>query len=433
MNYLRILQLLLVLLLVGCRSVREVSETRPDKSISSGSSALRSGYPITDLVKLQPAIPVPVTPPRTMVTVLDSLMSDPLLEYAQAGIYVYDLTLGKAVFDYGSKLRLRPASTQKVLTAVTALTQLGIGHRYKTSLYTSGKQSGGTLRGAICVKGSFDPHLNQIDLRAFADALLNKKIRKVEGPLILDLSFKDTLEAGEGWCWDDENPSLSPLTVGGEDTFAAEFRKVLSQKGITVTGHDTCMVLPSDAVLLRTRSHSLDQVLLPMMKASDNQMAESMFYQLAGRSGKPWATAQDAVKVINGFIASKLHLDPTHYRVADGSGLSLYNYVTPELLVAFLRYAWENEAVRVSFLPSLPIAGIDGTLKKRMKETSAYGNVKAKTGTLTGVSSLAGYATAANGHQLCFAIIVHGQRKGSEARLFQDKICQIITAPFEAQ
>jgi D-alanyl-D-alanine carboxypeptidase/D-alanyl-D-alanine-endopeptidase (penicillin-binding protein 4) len=72
------------------------------------------------------------------------------------------------------------------------------------------------------------------------------------------------------------------------------------------------------------------------------------------------------------------------------------------------------------------MAGNDGTLEKRMRKTVAAGNVRAKTGTLTGIISLAGYCTAANGHPLAFAIINQGVLKGKDARDFQDKVCEVL-------
>jgi D-alanyl-D-alanine carboxypeptidase/D-alanyl-D-alanine-endopeptidase (penicillin-binding protein 4) len=80
-------------------------------------------------------------------------------------------------------------------------------------------------------------------------------------------------------------------------------------------------------------------------------------------------------------------------------------------------------------LPTLPLAGVDGTLKNRMKGTPAEGNVKAKTGTLTGVIALAGYLTAANGHRLCFAIMNQGVLKIAEGRNFQDQVCEVLAQP----
>ena len=122
-------------------------------------------------------------------------------------------------------------------------------------------------------------------------------------------------------------------------------------------------------------------------------------------------------------------LNPSDYKVADGSGLSLYNYVSAELEVALLRYAFRNENIYLHLYPSLPIAGEDGTLKKRMKGTFAAGNVHAKTGTLTCVTSLAGYCTAANGHRLAFAIINQGCLRDADSRAFQDRVCVAMCQP----
>jgi D-alanyl-D-alanine carboxypeptidase/D-alanyl-D-alanine-endopeptidase (penicillin-binding protein 4) len=116
----------------------------------------------------------------------------------------------------------------------------------------------------------------------------------------------------------------------------------------------------------------------------------------------------------------------SRFRLADGSGLSLYNYISAECLLSLLRYAYLRPSIYRQLLASLPIACEDGTLKKRMKGTAAAGNVQAKTGTLTGIISLAGYCTASNGHRLCFVIINQGVLKASDARSYQDKICTIL-------
>ena len=149
-----------------------------------------------------------------------------------------------------------------------------------------------------------------------------------------------------------------------------------------------------------------------------------MFYQIAASSHRP-GRANDAARVERALI-ERAGLNSSHYRIADGSGLSLYNYLSPELEVSILRYTFKHQAMYEHLLPSLPIAGEDGTLKKRMKDTSAAGNVKAKTGTVTGVSALAGYCTASNGHRLCFSIMNQGIEKSSDGRAFQDKVCMIL-------
>jgi len=115
--------------------------------------------------------------------------------------------------------------------------------------------------------------------------------------------------------------------------------------------------------------------------------------------------------------------------LADGSGLSLYNYLSAEAEVKLLRYAYQNENIFHHLYQALPIAGVDGTLKKRMHSTFTRNNVRAKTGTLTGISSLAGYCKAANGHWLSFAIINQGVMHARNAKNFQNRVCTILCAP----
>ena len=241
---------------------------------------------------------------RTIV-ILDSLCADPLFETSQLGLAVWDLTDDSLVYAVGYRQRLRPASCQKVITAVTALKSLGAGF-------------------------SFRPYVR---------------------------------EAGWGWCWDDK---ITTPDVDGEP------------------------------LLNDTAVWTLNDVLQPMLKKSDNLMAD-------------------------------LSLNPKDYLIADGSGLSLYDYVTVELLVRVLRYAWQWDHIRIPFIEALPIAGIDGTLEKRMIRTSAHGNVRAKTGTVEGVSSLAGYCRTSEGHFLCYAIINQGIVRARTGRDFQDSICVALT------
>jgi D-alanyl-D-alanine carboxypeptidase/D-alanyl-D-alanine-endopeptidase (penicillin-binding protein 4) len=153
-----------------------------------------------------------------------------------------------------------------------------------------------------------------------------------------------------------------------------------------------------------------------------------MFYQVAAATGAVRPGAKQARQVVDRLV-SWLGLNPDAYRIADGSGLSLYNYLSPALEVALLQHAWRKPSIYKHLLPSLPIAGVDGTLKKRMKATAAEGNVQAKTGTVTGVSCLAGYCTAPNGHRLCFSIMNQGTLSISQSRRFQDLVCEAMCAP----
>jgi D-alanyl-D-alanine carboxypeptidase/D-alanyl-D-alanine-endopeptidase (penicillin-binding protein 4) len=162
-----------------------------------------------------------------------------------------------------------------------------------------------------------------------------------------------------------------------------------------------------------------------MMKMSDNFYAEAVFYQTAASVRKSLAKATDATGVTRKLL-KRLGLQADTYRLADGSGLSLYNYVSAELLCTLLKYAWNSPMIHDALWFSLPIAGVDGTLENRMLNTAADGNVRAKTGTLTGISSLAGYCKAENGHQLCFSIINQGIMRNADGKAFQDRLCQVL-------
>ena len=97
--------------------------------------------------------------------------------------------------------------------------------------------------------------------------------------------------------------------------------------------------------------------------------------------------------------------------------------------MALLRYAYHSAPIYLHLYPSLPVAGEDGTLKNRMKGAFTQGNVRAKTGTLLGVTSLAGYLQAANGHLLCFAIMNQGLMHTKHGRHFQDRVCTVLSEP----
>ena len=363
--------------------------------------------------------------PQKLQHRLDSMMQDPLLDYTQLGLMVWDLTDDCPLFSFNKRQLLRPASTMKLLTAITALDHLGGNDQFRTSLYYTGEIEGHTLKGDLYCVGGMDPAFDGDDMWRFARALKDMEIDTLCGRIVTDVTMKDTLKWGEGWCWDDDNPTLSPLLVNRKANFTNRFLASLQEVEIVTDSVSLASEkVPSDAKLVSERKRSIDQILQRMMKDSDNLYAESVFYQTAASTRQP-SRALDAARQERALL-ERAGVGSSSCRIADGSGLSLYNYLSAEIETMILRYAFRRKAVYSHLLYSLPIAGEDGTLKKRMIGTSAEGNVQAKTGTLTGVISLAGYCSASNGHRLCFAIMNQGIQKGSEARAFQDKICMIL-------
>ena len=366
--------------------------------------------------------------PRNIQYRLDSLLRHPMFETSTVGLEVYDLTADSILYKVNEHQMLRPASTMKLLTAITAIDKLGGSYQFRTQLYYTGKVEDHTLTGDLYCVGGFDPRFNIDDMNAFVESIRCMGVDTIRGSIVADRSMKDADLLGEGWCWDDDNPPLSPLTIGRNTQFVDRFIRQLVDDGVVLDVRVSDGTLPDSAFHLCSRFHSIDQILLRMMKQSDNFYAEAMFYQLAAHQGHRPARAKDAAAIVKRLI-SNVGLGHRPYRIADGSGLSLYNYLSADLEVRLLRYAYRNSTVYLHLLPSLPVAGSDGTLRNRMRGSFAADNVKAKTGTLEGVSALAGYCTAANDHRLCFSIINQGVMHTSNARRFQDRVCNALCAP----
>ena len=435
---------------------------------------------------------------------LEALLKEDFLKTSEVGITVYDLTAGKPVYNYQEKKLYRPASVEKLITAITGLSVLGINHSFETSLYYTGEISEGELSGDLYVVGGFDSEFADKGMDSLVSLVEESGIRVINGNLYGDVSMTDSLYWGPGWSWDDTpyyfQPYLSPLmfckgyveitahpqqkdslarltcipvssyyslnnqtksknTTAGKfeitrnwlengndilikggisssrkdrvnmytskDFFMHTFRERLLKREIIISDY-SFSECPSDSTahLLGTYAHSMPAVLEQAMKKSDNLSAEAIFYHLAAKhSGKKRAGSEDGVKSIHAMIR-KLQLDPKGYQIADGSGVSLYNYISPELLLSFLKHAYTNKMIYNPLYKALPIAGVDGTLRGRMKEGKAYNNVRAKTGSVTGVSSLAGYAKAANGNILAFVIINQNVMKQEKAKMFQNRFCE---------
>ena len=389
-------------------------------SILLGTQAQTKGD--TDEILPEDTVEVSLPWPQNVQARLDTLMQDPLLERTQLGLLVYDLTADSILYSHGAKQTLRPASTMKLLTAVTAADLLGGDYRFRTTLRYQGEVKDSVFTGDIYCVGGMDPMFDASDMEAFVESIRNLAVDTIRGRFVAVTNFKEENLLGEGWCWDDDNPQLSPLLVDRKNEFMSRLVEKLREAWVVVDAPCTSGALPKESLTICSRSHTLREILLPMMKESDNLYAESVFFQIAASQGVRPAKAAHARQLIKKELA-KAGVHDVPYRIADGSGLSLYNYVTPELMVRLLVYAYRSTKLFMQIYPSLPISGQDGTLKKRMLKTPAEGRVRAKTGTLSGISSLAGYLLTANNHTLAFCIINQGVMKNAEGRGLQDKVC----------
>lgn len=213
------------------------------------------------------------------------------------------------------------------------------------------------------------------------------------------------------------------------DFFMHTFLERLQAKGIQCPVNYAFNELQKDSLSVQIAlfETAIRDVINQIMKESDNLNAEALLCRLGAQAtGKKHISDEDGLSVIRKQIKA-LGEDPDYYKLADGCGLSNYNYISPNLLIAFLKFAYSRTDVFQKLYKALPIGGVDGTLKYRMKRgTPSYKNVHAKTGSFTAINCLAGYLRTTNGHEIAFAIMNQNVLSGAKARAFQDAVCDEV-------
>lgn len=349
------------------------------------------------------------------------------------GAYVYDLTTGQTLYSMRAGVLHPPASVEKLYTATTALELMGPTARLSTSVLGVGRlAAGGVWEGNLYLKGGGDPTFGSSAFIRSAyggvgtsvstlvtDLVRVDGIHHVTGSIEGDESFLDSLR-GEPSSDYAPDPflegTLSGLAFnrgqsgneGGPHAPAAyaarELWADLKRDGVSIRGGSGAAVAPPGAQALAVaQSPTLAQILGLMLPPSDNYFAETLVKDLGARFGGVGTTAAGAA-VVRRTISSDFGLHP---HVVDGSGLSESDLTSP-LEVGRLLTALASSPFGPVLRSDLAVAGHTGTLELRMRHTGASGRCQAKTGTLTGVSNLAGYCTTVNGHQVVFAFFNDG-------------------------
>ncbi|MEI7812821.1 MAG: D-alanyl-D-alanine carboxypeptidase/D-alanyl-D-alanine-endopeptidase [Ignavibacteria bacterium] len=188
-------------------------------------------------------------------------------------------------------------------------------------------------------------------------------------------------------------------------------KDVLKKKGIIVTGYaadnsDENMNLDYSKMgrILTHYSAPLSEITRVINKNSYNFYAEQLLKTI-GLEKRGFGSVENGVEAIKKLL-KEIGINSENMIIADGSGLSRLNLVTPRQIVALLNYMYKNP-VFSAFYQSLPLAGVDGSLALRMTRSKAENNVRAKTGYLGGVRSMCGYVHTADNEPVCFAIIVN--------------------------
>ncbi len=381
--------------------------------------------------------PTSVDPLEKLRTDIDAVLEESLFTTASIGIKVVAVETGEVIYKKNTHKLHHPASTTKLFTAATALSKLGSDYQFETTLYSDAVINSEVV-GNIYLKGRADPVLQPQDLMKLADALLQMGVKSIQGDIVVDERYLDAIWEGPGWMWDDRPLWISALSIREVEpdgnTMSRAFacghllKKMLMEKGVHLEGKIVSGTVPSDAhSVAKHLSPPLADLLKLMNKPSDNWIAELVFKTMGAEvMGEP-GTWKKGREVVTGFLKEIVDEPPAH-RFVDGSGLSRYNLLNAELLTRLLVYMYHNFELMPEFLSSLPIAGVDGTLKNRMQGMYAEKVLRAKTGTLSGVSALAGYTVTADDEVFAFGILIsHYVGPAAQARNIQDKIGNYLT------
>lgn len=390
----------------------------------------------TKPIQTEPPIP-PIDPIEKLHTNIDTVLEETLFTTASIGIKVVAVETGEVIYEKNSHKLHHPASTTKLFTAATALAKLGLDYQFETTLYADAVVNGKVV-GNIYLKGRADPVLQPQDIVKLGDALLQAGVKSIQGNIVVDETYLDAIWEGPGWMWDDRPLWISALSIREVEPNANTMSRALAcgnllktslmERGIHVTGKIAFGTVSSDAQhVAKHLSPPLTDILRLMNKPSDNWIAELLFKTIGAEvMGEP-GTWKKGRNVVTQFLEEIMDEPPAH-RFIDGSGLSRYNLLNAELLTKLLVYMYHNFELMPEFLASLPIAGVDGTLKSRMQGMSAEKILRAKTGTLSGVSALAGYTVTADDEVFAFGILIsHYVGTATSARGIQDKIGNYLT------
>ncbi|MFH8842268.1 D-alanyl-D-alanine carboxypeptidase/D-alanyl-D-alanine-endopeptidase [Streptomyces sp. NPDC017868] len=368
-----------------------------------------------------------------LAAVLVPLLADPGLGPLRTASVV-DTATGKQLYGEGAGTPMTPASTVKIATTAAALSALGPEHRIPTTVTAA---PDGTT---VTLTGGGDPTLDPARLGALAAD--TARALKAAGRTSVRLAYDTSLYKGpalhpigpndnlapvvalmtrEGRL-DDSRSGPAPRTADPAGDTATAFAGLLTRAGIRITGTPVPGRTPQAAPLARTYSDPLADLVERTLTNSDNDLAEALARQTALARRQP-ASFQGAEKAVRDEL-TRLGAPLAGARFADGSGLDRRDRVSAALLTGLLTRAADpaRPALR-PLLTGLPVGGFTGTLADRYDTAPAgLGLVRAKTGTLTGVNTLAGTAVTPDGRLLAFAFLAGRTLSPYEAQPALDRL-----------
>ena len=220
------------------------------------------------------------------------------------------------------------------------------------------------------------------------------------------------------------------ISVENPHLYAAHvFHDILLKAHFSFKGKIAVKEVPEKSTQLASHSsRPLSLIVEEMMKSSDNLTSDCLFKKVGEmRFGIP-GTWQKGSQAVREFLSKQVGLNVEKMVLMDGCGQSRYNLISPHQFVELLSWMHSQFSSCNEFISSLPISGTDGTLIDRMQDREIKGKVRAKTGSMTGISSLSGYLTTKDGDTLAFSILQNGFIGKTEEykRQIEDEICSFL-------
>jgi len=372
-----------------------------------------------------------------------------------SGIIVYNPLTQDTIFSVNEKRQMTPASLTKLFTTAVALNIMGEEHQLSTKLLTDDiNLSDKVVNGNLYIKGYGNPTFSDFDLQGMINELISKGIEKITGNIIGDDTYLDNIYTREDWIEGEGSniklPPISALVLDRNKTvtrkkmrkrfryitemakdpaiFAANrlFTK-LKENNIEVGGNSQKGKTPDKSILISQKSIFLNELIALINKHSDNFLAECLFKTLGAEATGEQGNSFYSQQAIQKFVKdNNIYFYGTE--IVDGSGISRSDKVTPLSINGVLEKMYFDLNHFDAFYNSLSIAGVDGTLRGRMSGTFAENNFRGKTGTLNGVSGLAGYFTTPDGEDYIVTIMFEFTKGGwGYYRDIQDQIVEVLS------
>ena len=447
----RVLPAVLAVLALGSAGVAAAPALRDHKV--SPAAAADIATPVFSLRRVAGAVSRTIAADH-LTADLDGVFAQPVLGSARDDtcLAVRD-PAGRTIYARDTTRSLIPASTMKLLTATIALDRLGADTRYVTPVKAAAPPQDGAV-GDLYLVGSGDPLLATADYAAqagwmqtarpatsiegLADRVFNAGVRRV-GRVVGDESRYDRQRYLPSWepnyATDPDVGPESALNVNdGYAAFkpryvpssapaasaAATFADLLRARGITVGGTAEGTAPPNAVTVAQIESPPMSEIVGEVLRDSDNIGAELLVKELGARVKGAGSTAA-GLDVIRATAAT-LGLPVDVYAGADGSGLDR----SDRLSCDFLQQVLGRSGVQGTLASGMSVAGSNGTLLKRFLTTPAAGKVRAKTGSLSEVSGLAGWTTATDGTALQFSLLANDLPTEATGTALQDKVVSAL-------